>query len=795
MKQTSTSLSISLLREQRAKQGLILEIINNCLLAFLLFIGICGGVEKIILPPVSSVVLIITGVLGCIVFILILSSKKYLKLGFLIAAVWIVLFSLIMHADMLNGIRLVATQINEVMGNRFGKIYPIYDVTVDAEWKYFSATLFFIPVCLLFSAICSYLAKVKDVWISLILVAVVLSLNLFLQVQLSIVWLSVLFVAEILLLSQSFETKENFYSDSSRSYISSSIIMVVIFCFFAGISILTLSGLTNNIFLNAKENLLRNVDNIRYGVNTDFGMPDGDFSDLGEYEPSSETAIEVSMETPESLWLRGYVGSEYTGNGWKSEDKSTLFDKASLFYWLHADNFFGQNQLASSAIVAEQESRETAFAMRVKNLKASSRSVYAPYELLWANGELLPIDSIGDSSLHSAGLTGTREYEYTSIPNQVKRYPDIIMSLYDDENNSSPFSDPYLVNESHYAKFVTEQYTTLPTDVTKWVEEYMKEALPNKEESSFSSAKQAIIKYLTEEVAYSTNPKLSGTGDFAHDFLLLDKQGYSVHYATAATLLFRYCGIPSRYVEGFLITPQDVEGLSSKSVIKLDGKHSHAWVEVYQDKVGWIPVEVTPPYFGLMEEADSLMGVPGADSQSEEGASSSENPEEQIDMPDSLDSNIFSEKNLWLIIAFLVVLIAVAGFIIRRYLKSRYSWLQGMLESFYNNSNSGASHAMFICAMQVLVVLGFKTDGVWLIKQLLRNSEDVNNFSMERYSDAFKIYEEATYSNREIAFDKRKEVESFLKKTLNQLNAETKGLNRLKANKLLKLSTVMSEIQ
>lgn len=42
----------------------------------------------------------------------------------------------------------------------------------------------------------------------------------------------------------------------------------------------------------------------------------------------------------------------------------------------------------------------------------------------------------------------------------------------------------------------------------------------------------------------------SEDGDFIENFLTTSKIGHSVHFATAAALMFRYYGIPARYVEG-----------------------------------------------------------------------------------------------------------------------------------------------------------------------------------------------------------------------------------------------------
>ena len=78
----------------------------------------------------------------------------------------------------------------------------------------------------------------------------------------------------------------------------------------------------------------------------------------------------------------------------------------------------------------------------------------------------------------------------------------------------------------------------------------------------------------------------SEDGDFIENFLTTSKIGHSVHFATAAALMFRYYGIPARYVEGYLITPQDIEGKQAGDTIEIPGTNGHAWTEIYVDGLG-----------------------------------------------------------------------------------------------------------------------------------------------------------------------------------------------------------------
>jgi hypothetical protein len=71
-------------------------------------------------------------------------------------------------------------------------------------------------------------------------------------------------------------------------------------------------------------------------------------------------------------------------------------------------------------------------------------------------------------------------------------------------------------------------------------------------------------------------------------FLFQTKSGYCELFATAAALLFRQMGMPSRLVTGFRA------GYPTGSVLVLKDSDAHAWVEVWTRKAGWVPVDPTP---------------------------------------------------------------------------------------------------------------------------------------------------------------------------------------------------------
>jgi hypothetical protein len=86
-----------------------------------------------------------------------------------------------------------------------------------------------------------------------------------------------------------------------------------------------------------------------------------------------------------------------------------------------------------------------------------------------------------------------------------------------------------------------------------------------------------------------------------------------MHFASAGVLMFRYMGIPARYVSGF-----SAELAQGKTVAVPDSA-AHAWVEIYLDGYGWYPVDVTPGYSpGENDEPESSDSVGPSDQPSRE---------------------------------------------------------------------------------------------------------------------------------------------------------------------------------
>lgn len=126
-----------------------------------------------------------------------------------------------------------------------------------------------------------------------------------------------------------------------------------------------------------------------------------------------------------------------------------------------------------------------------------------------------------------------------------------------------------------------------------------------------SSIALEVRNQLFDNTSYNLylNPLPAGTDPIQY-FLETGKEGYCMHYASAATLILQELGVPARYASGFVvkqglftkedggeITKKDLSQRSSNEYVATVKDYcAHAWVEIYMDGIGWIPFEMTPGY-------------------------------------------------------------------------------------------------------------------------------------------------------------------------------------------------------
>lgn len=309
-------------------------------------------------------------------------------------------------------------------------------------------------------------------------------------------------------------------------------------------------------------------------------MPEGELKNLGAWEKSSTPALEITMEEPEKMYLRGEIYDVYTGSSWEKADPKALSEYEDLFYWLHERGFYGQSQIGNISSLTSEEGAKN---LTIENVGACSAHGYYPYAV--CDGSTLDPMLIGDTL-----LPAVQELSY--ITGSVPEWYAVQQAAA--ENQGDPLVSAYLDYEEAYEKYVTETDLQLTEDSWNAINRQV-------ETESYANTMSAILNFtrnwLSDNLEYNELAKTkNGNGDFLEYTFEQSGEGYSVHYATSAVLMLRYFGIPARYVEGYYISPEEAEGYKTGEEILLTENHAHAWAEYYLSGVGFVPFEVTPGY-------------------------------------------------------------------------------------------------------------------------------------------------------------------------------------------------------
>ena len=156
--------------------------------------------------------------------------------------------------------------------------------------------------------------------------------------------------------------------------------------------------------------------------------------------------------------------------------------------------------------------------------------------------------------------------------------------------------DVFLAEESMGG---AQRVTVRPEDCLGWPEglAQLEELCREWETDSLSSVGQQIDEALGSMAVYDTQPGPTPQDrDFAEYFLFENHRGFCVHFATAAALLYRMCGYPARYAEGYAVPASAFEETADgRYEARIDGSMGHAWCQVYDESSGeWLDIEHTP---------------------------------------------------------------------------------------------------------------------------------------------------------------------------------------------------------
>ncbi len=110
-------------------------------------------------------------------------------------------------------------------------------------------------------------------------------------------------------------------------------------------------------------------------------------------------------------------------------------------------------------------------------------------------------------------------------------------------------------------------------------------------------APERLLQYIWKNFSYSLQlTRGTENADPLSDFLLNTRRGHCEYFATAAAMLLRQVGIPTRYVVGYALLEYD----PASGMYLVRERHRHAWAIYYLGEA-WHVLDATPPNWGELE--------------------------------------------------------------------------------------------------------------------------------------------------------------------------------------------------
>ncbi len=808
-KSTKNTIEFSFKEVKNNRKQILFQLLVDLFILGLLYVAIVFGIQSMFEIYTVSLFAIVPGLLLILLMSYFKNNKKVLSRISMIVLVIVVGCLFLFNDTIMNGLFLVLNQMGIIMGSHTEIVIQYYYVELAEDLHAQAISVFLSFFSFILSYLCCYVLKRASYLLIWLFIGPLFLVQLLTGISPAIYYNFALFLAGVLIANYSFMTGSNqnkwvgTHKNSIMIFSTSLVLMLFILTFLLLNAIEPLSGYTkNSTVLSLKQSILHKVEDFRYEKEQTNTFTQGNFSELGELELSDTPALKVVMSQPVSLYLRGYVGSKYTSSAWRSLDYKIYNDSYSLFYWLRESQFHALNQLSDvNDLTANGEEKEEKVSITINNVNANSKYMYTPYELTTNPNSMGDVNTFDDSMVVSNDIFGNRLYEYKAAGNIVKDYPSVANDLYQLKENEQ--SKNYLKNESFYNEYVYNHYVDIPKDTILVLESHFKELKNlNGNRMSYEDIIKNVKSNVADTLKYNTDVKsMPQSKDFIQYLLEESREGYATHYATLATLLFRSYGIPARYVEGYLITPQDVKDVEEFEEITIEGKNAHAWTEIYLDKMGWIPIEVTPPYYDVMEKTN-LLNYPEATLDSSEnmettGNSLSENTvgngstnpsveSQQVKDDEPAPTNTMNMKPkeelsllIKLFIGLLIVLFCLlVAYIIVAITKQRN--VKKRNESFQDKNYHASIPRMFAYSVFLLHYGGISERGGSMYSYL----DEIGQMYGEEYVEMFKkviiINQECLYSDNQIQIEKYEQMKRFMDYTLSKVFHSKNMLQRLK---------------
>ncbi|MBB5265136.1 transglutaminase-like putative cysteine protease [Catenibacillus scindens] len=315
------------------------------------------------------------------------------------------------------------------------------------------------------------------------------------------------------------------------------------------------------------------------------GISGGDLASSGDlyYHGDEQLVVSVDQNPTSNMYIKAYVGDRYLNSRWESETGGEY------------SQFISENQIDGQE---ENYLKGLPYTLLenfgTAHITIEKRAVFGSYVFM-PYGAAIDSGSGWVNDLYIQGMDNVSDFDYAPM----------IYPLAGDFEDLQIYAASYIEQypaigelESAYQTFVKEHYVQVPQGTKEMLDQFTQGVVPGTTQEKIAYVRQLLGQTCT----YSLTPGDLPEGyDYTEYFLMENRRGYCMHFATAATLLLRNMGVPARYVEGYILVPGNFSPDDSGFVATVYDHQAHAWTEVYLDQVGWVPVEVTPTYYNSQE--------------------------------------------------------------------------------------------------------------------------------------------------------------------------------------------------
>ena len=695
-------------------------------------ITILSGFNQIYPVPV----MLVTGILLCGLYGIFVKNENQSWFYLSILAISLI-FVLIFRQSILEGFRLFWNQQGDYRTLGTGSVVSEFETLFSADRSGRALFCFSMLAGIFCAIICCCLTNFMSVLLLLVLMAEML----YFGIDASYQYLPVTLAAAVVSLIGGMKIKKSAFGTVSRSWGLCIVMAMILFAVASNQKI-------EQFVLRTSEQVHQFFHEKKY--ETKFTtLPEGKFSAYKETEAPVQ-ALSVTMEKPEAMYLRGFTGEIFENGSWRALDTECLAESEDLLYWLNLNLFSSDTQFAAAAKEMDMETNQ----ITIQNVGACNQYLYVPFGL--QNGDYLEPKDINQSGVLS---TKERTYSYSVVSDEIQMMPVVLERL---QNSEEAYVDEYRKAETAYRAFIYKNYLEVPLDEVAPLVKQWEKILGNYSENealTLEEAQECTMIFLSRCFSEEGVP-----ADIT--LPLANLSGSSYQYATVAVLTARYFGLPARYAEGYVITEDLANSTESGASMKVDSSYSSAWVEVYQDGIGWIPMNLIPGLGELTEEKIDSSDQKGL--QASDGAELLEDLEEltgekkETEEPDNGFATAVREILHWgiLLVVIVCVLLLLILVIRRKVILNRRN------EKHENTNTKDAVTWIFADTIQLLEVMKINRRNGSLEHLVCPICEKFGRSYGEQFEKMMVLNATALFSSHEVMEEQRTAALDFYHQTI-----------------------------